>query len=84
MDQEEFATSSPVQPKNEIVSAVNFFEALKEVAAGKRVTKFEWGNNKIYGILTDGQLKLMLDDGLLHPWTISDGDLNGTDWIVLE
>lgn len=81
---DQIPTSSPLPSREDrVVSALTFFDALKEVAEGKRITKLEWADKNTYGILTDGHLKIMLNDGL-KDWIISDGDLNGTDWIILD
>lgn len=74
--------TSPV-PIVEQVS-LTFYDAIREVANGKRITKLEWGNNLYYGLLKDGVLVLHKPDGIDYPWTISDGDILGTDWVVLE
>ena len=62
---------------------VDFFSALKQLAAGKRITRLEWENNMIFGVLTEGRVVIHKEDGF-HDWIISDGDLMGKDWIVLE
>jgi hypothetical protein len=74
---------SPVPQKLNKIQTLTFFEALKQVADGKKITKLEWNDKDIYGELVDGKVTIHLKDGLSHPWTISDGDLNGSDWIVI-
>lgn len=78
-------SSSPLPPQNDkVIQSLTFFDALKEISNGKRVTKLEWADKNTYGILTNGILMINLSNGGLKAWTISDGDLTGTDWIVLE
>lgn len=62
---------------------IDFFEALKSVADGKSITKLEWKNENIIGLMHDGRLTILLEDKKLHDWIISDGDMAGTDYIVL-
>jgi len=78
----EILSHSPVpkaQPR-----LLTFPEAIAAVIDGKRITKFEWNDKSIYGFLgTDGHLKINLPTKL-SDWILSDGDLNGLDWGVLE
>lgn len=83
MEDQGIPTASPVPLKDEVIKTLSFFDALKELAGGKRITKLEWADKNSYGILTDGRLRIMLKDGL-HDWIVSDGDLNGVDWIILD
>lgn len=62
---------------------LNFFDALKAVLDNKRITKAEWENKEIYGWLDTDVLKIHMQDNKDHNWIISEGDLIGTDWIVL-
>lgn len=82
--------TSPVIAKKPMVrepgSGMSFFSALREVTKGRKITRDEWGNPEIYGILKDGLLQLyggQAGDGRFHTWTISDGDLLGEDWKTL-
>lgn len=90
MDTEEtevLPTASPIPEAklvDNVTKTINFFEALKEISAGKKITKLEWGNIGIYGELADGLVKIKLADGLLHDWIISETDLTGTDYIVIH
>lgn len=73
----------PVEGGVETAAGLSFFDALKSVVDGKRITKKEWANEKVVGYLENGQLLITLADGSKHQWVISDGDLNGVDWVVL-
>ena len=61
---------------------LNFFDALKEVSCGKRITKREWNDQEIYLTMADGRLKIS-KQGKLHDLIISDGDMTGEDWVVI-
>jgi precorrin-3B methylase len=73
---------SPIIESNE-PQTISFGEAMKKIAEGSRVTKIEWGDKEIYGFLRAGILHIHNHEGE-HKWMISDGDINGTDYIVLE
>jgi len=64
---------------------MDFPSALREVTDGKKITKLEWGDSKIYGFLSwkTKVLTLRREDGQEDMWCPNDGDLLGTDWIVL-
>jgi hypothetical protein len=83
IDAEVVTDASPVikQPKT-----LKFGVATEEVLAGKKVTKLEWANTQIYGYLSPitKHLTLHKDDGKDYDWIVNDGDLAGTDFIVLE
>lgn len=70
---------------------VSFPEAIQAIIDGHHITKLEWDDPKCYGTLRRGFLMLSLhhpeteDPGEYqwHQWIITDGDLAGTDWIIL-
>ena len=63
---------------------LDFYEALKEIVSGKKVTKIEWGDKEFYGLLDDSKLKLHKPDGKLYDWILIDGDILGTDYIIIN
>ena len=64
--------------------SMDFPDAIKEITDGRKVTKNEWGSREIYGILRNGFLMLHKADGQFYQWLISDGDLFGMDWEIVE
>lgn len=60
----------------------DFYQALKVASSGGLITKLEWSNPLIYGLMVDGKLMLHKEDGRVYDWIISDGDLDGLDWTV--
>jgi hypothetical protein len=76
-------SSSPLPQAVVKKVAFDFYEALKELNKGRKITRLEWKDNNIFGILKDGKVMIKTADGLIHPWTLSDGDLAGEDWILL-
>lgn len=77
---EEQGTSPIPQAETRLMS---FYEALAELQNGVKITKVEWGNEDVYGILKDGVVMLHKDDDKFYNWIISDGDLGGDDWYVI-
>lgn len=62
---------------------IDFPTAIKAVIDGKKITKEEWGSKEIYCFLNGNILSLHKEDGQNYQWIISDGDLNGDDWMIL-
>ena len=62
---------------------LDFYEAIKKMVDGHKLTKIEWEDMTTYGYLRNGVLTLHKGD-TDYQWIVSDGDINGTDWIVLE
>ena len=73
---------SPVIPKKPEIMELSFPEALKAVIKGRRITRLEWKDSKVYLHLGRGFL-LINKKGEDHVLTVSGGDLLGTDWIIL-
>ena len=63
---------------------MDFPEAMQAVIQGRTVTKLEWDDMRYYGELRDGFLMLHKPDGKFYQWVISEGDLTGTDYILLD
>lgn len=72
---------SPTPPK---IVEMDFPDALREVIAGKKITKLEWTNKAVYGYLKDERLTLRKDDGKPYHWILSDADIRGTDFVVVD
>lgn len=62
---------------------MNFPDAIKEIIDGKKVRRVSWGSDKDYGFLKDGWLTIYTKDAF-HTWSVSDGDMEGEDWITYE
>ena len=84
----EQVATSPTSPaaKKPVAGLMDFFDALRKVADGEKITKVEWGDPKIFGVIQEGRLMIfngVFADNKFHPWIISEGDLMGEDWKVL-
>ena len=81
-------STSPIPEVEEIVKdalKVDFYTALKGAVAGKKITKLEWDNVKIYVYFnTDTEhLTLRKDDGKDYDFILRSIDVTGDDWVVL-
>jgi hypothetical protein len=63
---------------------MNFSSAIREIIVGKKLTKLEWNNKDIYIFLKDAQLKIKLGDGSIVSLIVSEGDMVGSDWVVID
>jgi hypothetical protein len=74
---------SPTPKHKTKTEDLDFYDALRAVMIGKSITKLEWGNRNIFGILKDGHLMLRKADNRYYDWILSDGDLRGDDYLVI-
>ena len=63
---------------------MSFYEALKMAADGHMVYKKDWGDKKFYGVMQGGILKLHKPDDKFYDWIISQEDMMGDDWIIIN
>lgn len=70
-------------PRPQTPVTMDFPNAMRLIIEGKKITKLEWGDKNLYGILANGLLMLHKEDGF-HTWVISEGDLIGKDWVLNE
>lgn len=61
---------------------MNFFDAIKKVVEGKKITRISWGNHD-YCLMKDGFLSIYTR-GEFHTWSVSDGDMEGMDWCLVS
>jgi len=67
----------PLAPKS-----MNFYDALREVADGKRIRRLSWEPKDVYGLMMNSALMLYMNNKFVN-WIVSDGDMSGTDWVVV-
>lgn len=63
---------------------MDFPDALREVIAGKKITKLEWCNKEVYVELRDEKLEIMRDNGKYYHLLLSEGDIKGEDFVVID
>lgn len=62
---------------------MGFLKAFAFVMEGQKISRREWGSDKIFGYMNDGLLSLRKPDGKNYQWIVSDGDTSAQDWFVL-
>ena len=62
---------------------MDFMEALRVVIEGKKITKLDWENRATYVTLRGGFLSIH-QDGKWSRLLVSDGDLLGEDWVMVN
>ena len=78
---EEYLTPIPREVGQSIT--MDFIDAMKEIIAGKKVRRISWETQTDHCLLKDGWLSIHTK-GAFHTWSISDGDIEGQDWIVIK
>jgi len=63
---------------------LDFPSAIQKVIQGYKITKLEWQNQGIFVFIHDGFLKINKADGIIAQLIVSEADLVGTDWMVVE
>jgi len=63
---------------------LNFFDALAAVSSGTKITKLEWNNRDIYILLRNSHLQIHKTDGVFYDLIVTDGDLLGLDWVLID
>ena len=69
------------QPVEQAPITMDFYAALREVAAGKTIRRQSWPVED-FALMADFLLTVHTKGETKH-WVINDGDLAGTDWITL-
>ena len=76
---------TPLTPMPKIkgkAMTMDFPDAMRKVIEGKKIARVEWGN-KDHGLLKGEWLSIFTKNEF-HTWLVSQGDLEGNDWIILE
>lgn len=61
-----------------------FAEALTNIMLGNRLTRVEWENDEWYVFMEKGLLKIHRSDNTVHYWIISENDMVGDDYLIVE
>ena len=75
-------TTSPSRTKENYPKQENFFGALMDMVAGKKITKVEWDNVEEYGFMKDEILHIHRN-GKDHGWLVSRADIEGEDFFAI-
>ena len=82
------STKSPTVQKGESKpeGVMDFGKAMQMIVKGKKVKKLEWSKKNWFAFLykEDGTVALSDSDGEVHSWIISEGDIIGKDYVVID
>lgn len=76
-------TLTPMPRKQGESITMSFPDAIRQIINGKKVRRISWEIESDHGLLKDGWLTIHTK-GSFHTWLVSDGDLEGNDWIVVQ
>ena len=74
---------TPMPKKESKAQTMDFPYAMKEVIKGNKVRRASWGTPTDHGVLKDEYLSIHTK-GAYHTWLVSEGDMEGQDWIVVQ
>jgi hypothetical protein len=75
----------PLPVRNPENETLDFFDALRQVRDGRRITKLEWDDPACFLQMLNGHLMIYKPStAKYHDLIVSDGDMFGEDWIVTE
>lgn len=64
------------------IETFNFYDGLKLVSNGKKITKISWGDHNIYVFMKNDFLHIHIG-GTDRQLIVSKGDMEGIDWFEL-
>ncbi len=68
---------------NEGEVLMTFAQAMEIILIDKKVHKLDWKDKGYYGVLENDILMLVKPDGSKTRWSLSRGDIAGTDYIII-
>ncbi len=74
-------------PNDAIPSEVKmmvFAECIEKLLIGEKITRLDWADEKVYGVMREKLLMIMAADGQFHTWTVHEEDLRAGDWVVVR
>lgn len=74
---------TPIPRKQGESITMSFFDAMRQIVKGKKVRRLSWETQSDHGLLKEGWLSIHTK-GRFYTWNVSDGDMEGNDWVVME
>lgn len=62
---------------------MSFSDAIREVVRGNKIRRISWPSEEDHGTLREGWLEIFTN-GKYHIWQVSDGDMEGNDWVIVK
>lgn len=72
---------TPVEESESVT--MSFPDAIREIVRGKKVRRISWPSEADHGMLREGWLEIFTNNRY-HIWQVSDGDMEGNDWIIVK
>jgi succinylglutamate desuccinylase len=64
---------------------MTFYKAIEAIGTqNAKVTRLEWNDTQYYAAIRRGYLVLHKPDGNFYAWTITEADVVGTDYVILQ
>ena len=77
------ASTSPIIEAEKGEVLMDWYTAMREVYAGKKVTRREWDNESIFVFLQDDHLRIALGNGTISNLITRGVDMLSDDWFVV-
>lgn len=72
---------SAIKFKKDVMS---FADCLLAILDGKKARRLEWEDNGTFITMREGKVMIFkIEDNMLHPLIVTDGDILGDDWSIL-
>ena len=75
-------TNSLTPAPDNSIKEVDFPTAIAAVALGKTISRTSWNDVNEYGLIINDFLTIH-HEGKFSTWKVSQGDLEGKDWIII-
>ena len=76
------STSPRPKKQSKVSVGESFPQAMQDVIDGNAIARLEWADDAVNCRLKDGLLMIWIHNEW-HTWTVNDGDMLATDWIVV-
>ena len=78
-------TSTQMSPQSvKSDGTMTFGTCLQKLMLGERCRRMVWEDEGVYITIKDEKLMIFrTDDKILHPLTVSVGDITGIDWVIV-
>lgn len=75
--------ASPLPSGRKVGIQLSFPKAMEAIIGGRKVRRMEWAEESEYCLLQESFLMIHRNDKF-HGWTVSEGDMLATDWVIVK
>ena len=77
-------TDLRMSPQVKSDGSMTFGSCLQKLMLGERCRRMAWEEKEVYIVIKDDKLMIFRsDDKRLHPLTVSGGDIEANDWVMV-